>query len=254
MGGFLYFIPGGSRSIGLEELAGLGLGYAFEMQPDVIGVQHGPENLSGVIVGEGRRFQKFGFYQNEQTWRRIPRPESTGNPCWCGFFNDARPGPADLARARQLHGADLMLGDGQSWRCPIVAVWLDQGESAGHAVALPHSRSIDESGRWAPGAVLAKYAPLLAAAQKFWDAYRGAETVETTSGQVLRRFDDQDLYSSAALMLSANYRIGPAEASMLELLNDLSAAEIMQTAIDFSTYLDWLKKKAAELNHVQPGG
>jgi hypothetical protein len=216
MPGFLYYLPG-KNSVKLPDAQAAGLGYAFEKSCLCRGCAHGPDGDDGATFAATDA--NLGFWREQQTWRKIP-----GSPAWAGYFNDAKPTPADLVREHPLFGHTVELCDGQKWTVPLARQAFEHDGAISTAVNLPERADLDESGNWVLGAVDSKYADLWKTACAFWDSLIGAETAE---GGVRMQLNLPSKLDAAVTALQANYRIGRIEAAMLGILNDVKVDEVL---------------------------
>ncbi len=242
MNGFLYYISGKTPSVTAAEIAECGLGYAIPAEKTAGGVIGGPDGLNGVILADARRVQshRVAYKPDAQTWRRVPG--TTG--AWVGMWNDGVPGPADLARDKQLAGHFVTLGDEREWLIPV-ARGLVENEDAGRLewyTALPQRRELNDAGEWVSGDVMPKYGPLWDLACRWFDATRGLG-----DGRQVFAFDGAD--DGAVLALGYNYAgLGGAEVSLLGLFDERIVGQVLQAVIDGPVFDDFLKKK------LQPDG
>lgn len=236
MAGFIYFAAGWVNPITPEALAALGLTHAFS-QPPAHGKIDGrtPSGGVGTILADVSRMPngELAFRGDEQTWRKRP-----GDDCvWVGFWNAHRPTPEGLARAKQLPGPLVSLGDGHRWRVPLLLAYQDEG---GFAVNLPCYADLSDDGRWVNGAVAAEHAPSQQLAERLYEGLIKAET-----GQGARLSAEEALTLSVRL-LAVNYAVGDVEAAMLRLFTvDSRLRDIVKAAADWQTFVDWYEKKKA---------
>ena len=121
MSGFLYFVPGPPRTaFSQDDLVKLGLGHVFERGAGTTCREYrgtGPGDQQGgtvLIVSDTLSPDRHAYVAEKQTWRKIPKSE-----CWVGYWNDGRPGPADLARNSPVSGHLVRLADGNLWLVPV---------------------------------------------------------------------------------------------------------------------------------------
>lgn len=246
MSGFLYYVPGGTRRITLDELRVRGLGHAFDRPPTAAEIlARGPDGGTGVIVADPQRVPaaRIRMAAGEQVWRRIgsKSPEQDGHP-YVGYWLAEKPGPADLLRSPALSGHAVTLGDEREWLCPI-ARWLT-GDPA-----LPRASELSEDGQWQPGPVLGRYQRLWDIACRWWDTLSRAEVIDEGDGARMR-FDFDGLHAAAVDCLQAQYAIGPVECAMLGLLNEQAAVEVLNAVVDWPTLKRWIEKKTRDADPV----
>lgn len=195
---------------------------------------------------------------NKQTWR-------TFSKFHIGMNNEKMPQPNDLARRQQYFSQSLVLGDGQSWRIPVIPI-----DSTGllHDDDLPREFDVDEGGS-PKMRVCDFYAPLEHLVRKYWDYKKIVEPVsqdltslfeleqslknsykleedetkkEQIAAQIVANGRELDriatIINSSSLsdgtraldcvtVLSRNYHIGPIEVAMLRLLNTATISRII---------------------------
>ena len=257
MAGFLYFVPGAQTGDqALERLREAGLSHAVELigqeGPATNQVAPGPEGLTGYTVGRGGHYL---FDKDAQEWHRIPGSEDPG--LFFGWQKDAPPGPADLARPKQIDGHRVALGDGNAWTCPVAFCPVD--EHAGlPAVPRVITLAADGSKEYV---VREDYRRLWDLACAFW-----AEVMASTDGTdektppaegdkpasftwigrnelgaVVTKLGN--LFDLTCELLAVNYLVGRAEVSALELLDSANAALPAMALVD-SPSQEGLEKKA----------
>ena len=87
--------------------------------PDARGCSKGPDDGNGCTVTampEHRTSECRGpsYKPDEQTWQ-----EGADGKYWVGYWNNAKPGPEDLARKEQIGGHKAELEDGHEWLVPV---------------------------------------------------------------------------------------------------------------------------------------
>jgi hypothetical protein len=131
------------------------------------------------------------------------------------------PAPADLERDTGLAGYPITLGDGNSWRVPLLRRW--DNHSLTHVCALPQSiqrRPMGGKGSFVP-TVRPEFAELHAIADSIFERFLANATIST-----------DELFTRVAELLAVNYRVGPEEVELLGLLTPESALGCLQLAID----------------------
>lgn len=229
--GFLYFVEGGSSAFNEQKLEAAGLTYALEgvsFRRQETG--NGPEGQHGALVMPERLPPKLGLDPETQTWRRIPDTTS-----WVGMVTDAPPEPRHLKRPTTVDGYWCKLADGHPWSCPV-AIHL-----AGFP-SLPCSLTCDDAGNWVDGEVDPRYRHLWDRARALYDAVYP----ELESG--VTEWDVTDFADAAVDALAANYHVGPAECSLLGVLDDDAIGSVLSILIELPLLqqaTDALKKKEA---------
>jgi len=241
MAGFLYYLPN-VRTLNEAGVREAGLAYALGRGgPTYQAMSPGPNGSAGVLFtlpgasGQCASSEAAG----RATWAQVPNAA-----VWVGFDPDDPPTPEDLARERQIDGHGVTLEDGQQWLVPVARAL------AGHC-PLPRRVSWDGA-QWSPGEVLERYRDLEGHAQRLWGLVMGAAeaTPETEAPPPITFADECDI---AAAALALNYRLGPAEISLLGLFSTESEARVALAIIDWPA-LEALKKKAASDTPDSPPG
>jgi hypothetical protein len=248
--GLLYFLPGEKRSITPERVAELGLGYAFEGRHVANDAFDGPEGKPGAVLVADATRTKLGFYKDRQTWRPVP-----GTTAWVGRYTDEPVEPKDLQRRDALRGHWVTLADGQAWLVPVARGATERDGELVCFVELPQYTEIDDAGEWVEGAIVPRYAALWDHATAWWDTLRAqgqpAEESSDEPGDAPAvpevKFDFPGLHEAALAALAANYRIGRAEAALLQLFTKQSATSVLKALVDWPTVEEFLKKKFAGL-------
>lgn len=163
-------------------------------------------------------------------WRNMK--EITGDELhadvFLGFVEGKKPGPADLLRRKTLAGNGLKLADGNTYQIPVALAYTDDGAPV---QLLPGAISM-QGGRWM---------------KVLHDEYR-ALTIQSISlvaslTETGGMGFDPDF---AVKVLALNYRIGPAEVSVLGLFDyPDTPIEIVKAFCDVKGFLEVAKKKAS---------
>lgn len=243
---FFYFVPN-RETVRPEDLAALGLAYAFERGVECRGAMNVLGGQNGVVCAQTDSFEfgQLGFYAGQQVWQPGPPAGDSGKPAfWVGHFKDQLPGPDDLARKKQLDGQWLEMDDGQNWLVPVARSTserpaIDDIEIV-WTMRLPQRLELAADGRWVSGAVNARYAALWELAE----AWLRVRTNNATDAD-RQRLDVQGEIDAAVLALQANYRLGRVEASLLGMLNDNLVVDVLDQLIDLPNFTRLVKKKLA---------
>lgn len=250
---FLYFLSGATRSDltdGFLEAAGLG--YAFGSQTaqyrEVIAA--GPSGTTGLVGSLSA--DRLGYFVERQTWIPHPTAKFNDTAVWVGVENDYRPKPEQLERPNVLTGKDIELQDGNLWHAPLIRTYIEPDEAlqtpGGYAVTLPRSMGVDSEAAargeykltW--DAIDARYAPLLDIAVEYYDWFASDGDDEKS----VHRMDNAEIMTECAVkVLAANYRIGMAEATLLNLFDSRATyaqSVLNYSAIDWDNLSAWLKK------------
>ena len=237
MPSFMYFLPNRAAGLGGDELRATGLGYAIEggaHQRHLTGA--GPSGGAGVLLAAADRMElsRVRYVPAEQEWIELPAPGALRPALYLGRWNNDAISPADLVRTKPLRGHLVELADGQSWLCPIARGQCEEDGRICWYHALPRIMSIDAGGGWAPGPVVPRLRRLWQLAEAWWEARDAAIPAGSKGGEsVAIRFDQPE--QAAAEVLAANYRLGPAEISLLGLFESGTARRILDALVDWPT-------------------
>ncbi len=230
MAGFLYFLEGCGPGQVADVLPLRGLAHLSSERMRVRGVSCGPGKADGVVIADRDQVDagQVGYWPDKQAWFRVPKASA-----WCGFFTDAKPGPADLVRARLVPGEDVELGDGNLWHVPHA---IDYG-----GPGLPRVMQLDDEGHWVPGDIVAEYRTLWDLAWEWRDAIdqlcawgdeHERDGQPTFDGYADPRLEFNWIFSRSVQVLQTNYAIGPTEASSLGLFVTGRQWAILQALCD----------------------
>lgn len=246
MPGLLYFLADRDRTITPDDLRRIGLGHAFDRRVAGNNATGALGGRNGVVLADPTRVEshRIGYYPDRQQWFQMPMPDVNA---WVGRYTDAPVKPEDLARAEQLDGHWVTLGDEQRWLAPVARAQTEHdGELRWHN-ALPAATTIDAEGHWVEAGVLPRYAPLWPIATAFWDQWMGAkEDGGGPADTATVSFDFAGANDAALAALAANYRLGKAEVALLGLFNDQTVLGILLALVDGPTVQEWLKKKTEQ--------
>jgi hypothetical protein len=156
------------------------------------------------------------------------------------------PGPSDLARSADdgLGGYTLTLGDGNTWTVPLVHKWnADAGGHDLHGRAVTLAPVLGQDNRTQIRRVAKKeFAPIDALAARTFTRFATGATISIS-----------DLFADAVAFLAVNYRIGPAEAGLLGLLDEDTARTVLGLAIDYPALLRHAQATARSGPAFDPG-
>jgi hypothetical protein len=195
----------------------------------------GPGGHSGAILCALPTSQKapvrLGFYPDFQTWSefRLTTSSLTTDHCplttlYVGLDKEHPPTPECLCRKRRIDGYEVALGDGHTWTVPIV-------RDPRGASRMPS--------RWT-------YGPARKATTTLRDEYRA---VWETWGPVVDFFFDpggrtelamdvQEALDYCLQVLALNYRLGPCEQCLLDLVGPDNWSTVLAASVDLPTFRD----------------
>ena len=225
MAGLLYFFPG-TEDLGVA--ATLGLDRIFESRDADLNRCVGPGGKAGLlavppVLPAGER-PSAAYFPAEQLWDPAP----SGN-YWIGRMIAKPPRPLDLMRRGPVDGYVVELADRQSYIVPVA-------RSLDGATPLPQKLRLGADGQWAKGDVVERFAGLWKRACRSWDLFL-AESGRLADGQSVEPGTEQELIEIAVYALAVNYRVGPAEVSVLGLLDTQIASAVCRCIADVPEYL-----------------
>lgn len=217
MASFLYFVEGGRSEVPEA------VGHAFDRRPIFHAVHNnGPHGGAGMLVADqsfSDKTQLIAFSGKEQTWRKLGK-----SIAWCGYWHDHPPTPGDLERDTMLPGDSIEL-NGMTFVAPKYLVHQGHGFSC----QVPRKLSVTDDGEWATDGVEDRYAPFSKAAESFYEWFVGAVRKDPEAKPATLA----DMADWALAALAVNYRISRMEASMLGLLTERSAVNVLRSVIDW---------------------
>lgn len=234
---FLYYVSGDLK-LGDDwraTLDALELGYAFDAKPVCSGVHPplSPDKGHGVLL---RSSSAQPLYDHEtQVWTRCAKR------VWFGCTKAELPTPQELRRDKLLHGESVRLSDGRTWHVPIAVEWSDALEPM---IALPPEPVYEwERKAWRPGGISEANKALWQAACWWHERQRGEVKIAP-----------EKLYSESCAravdVLSAQYRIGPAECQALGILSNDAAQLVLNAALSLDSWVRLAEKKISQSETV----
>lgn len=195
MASFLYFLPGVEDKARVPDLLReLGLGHALEAGSPTVNVQEGPAGRGALLWPPYGDTPTPGYYPEAQTW------QGWGARLWVGWETARPPGPQDLARAELQDGYLIEMADGRKWQVPAARLLPTQLRFT------PDLQGVETS--------------LLPQYREFYNRVAElAARLRETGGDL----GDLELLRVATEGLAVNYRIGPAEVSVLGLMTRAAA-------------------------------
>lgn len=239
----LYYYATRASAITGDDLKTLGLGGAFgDRQPTARRTTRGPDGQAGLVLGDARAMGKLpiGYYPDDQHWTEIDRGEGEP-PLWIGWHKEHPPGPASLLRDDALPGADVVMGDGQKWRIPIVRRWSDEDERT--YCQLPQQVRKTAAG-WMPAGVMREHRALWEISNRYFNSWLDAVLGAEQEGGDQAELDFDEHFEYAASLIARNYRLGPWAVSELGLLDGGASGRAMDEANQTHLVGEHFKKKA----------
>lgn len=256
MAGFVYFVPGARTPKDADDtLRKAGAAHVIDGKFETrTGQGPSPEGkpAAGVLVapipavpGEPART----VYEPElQTWQQMPK-----TACWIGIEKARPPRPVDLVREKVRAGHLVTLAE-QPWMVPLARLLSG-------APALPQIVTVDAEGRH-DFRIGGPAAWLWEKACAFWDEWRATESEapaeaftwigRNSEGGIVTKL--ANCFDLAIEVLSVNYRLGPGEASLLELITSEGASDVLLAVVDWPALEELEKKAQAAASSTTPGG
>jgi len=248
---FYYFLPGVNRDqITKSVIVNAGLGEVLrdrltladlngEGNLALAAVVKGPEGHSGtILIGKpaspannsnnlGDDEALIGYYPARQTWVK------SAAGYWIGWETDKLPTADDLVRDKPVDGYEVMLGpddNPQPWLCPVIRLALGE-------CGLPDVWSLEA------GKVVSRVRPdwqwAWDLSGKIWDWYSQSQSIPK-----------EQAFLWAAKLLGINYRVGPDEVGILQLIGRDAYDEILCAAINGPLVERW--REAQKKSDSQP--
>ncbi len=235
MAGFVYFVETKHKSLDLDGIRELRLGYAFESTPECSeALGDTPTGGKGLFFADHERLGKMraGYAPEEQTWRDLPDLE--GQPRRAiGFWKEHRPTPKDLQRKQTAPGLLVRLGDDEMWQIPTVRKWDEQANE--WRCDLPCLYDYDKKGKLCQGQAIEKYRHLWDITAPIASLLFAAET--DPDAEVV---SDDQAAEVAVELLKANYLVDLPELVVLDALGEGSLALIVNAAVMKDRLLEWI--------------
>ena len=246
--GFLYYIPS-AHTPSPETFAEIGLGHIADRwrQWQFVEVSRGPDDAgAGRVVADSCSVDRVGFYPDEQTWVYVA---NTSPECFVGVYNDAQPGPHDLARSDAVGGKVVKLADGNAWVVPIARGWIlpDEVTALRWFESLPMGWKVSREGAITATDVVARFRPLAEVAASYFD-WVGAGELLRPGGKSWVSFPE--LKQGAVDVLGVNYNVSASELIFLGAIDDDAAKTVLNATIGLDDVDDWVKKKLDEKRRV----
>jgi hypothetical protein len=230
---FLYFIPNCSGIPDLKRIGDAGLQHAFPSVGQAGGIMNGPGSESGHMLAYGQD-PDIGYRPTQQAWIKT----ITGS--WVGMDRKNRPGPVDLERETIVEGSSVVLADGNEWHVPILRFM--NGDTR-----FPQVLTIGEDGH-AQYIVRPEYRAIYELANDMVH-----KSLKGEGG----KFSADDHMMLATEALKQNYRIGPYEITLLELIDSVNVQKVADAALDgprMRELVEDFKKKLSTSIHSRDSG
>lgn len=237
MSGFLYFLPELRSEVTEEILHTSGVAYAIERH-DMAGprfVTSGPGSKNGLLVAhKSMPLDRLLYSPAAQEWMQIPKATA-----WVGKWADDDIKPSALQRPELVEGESITLENGTKWKAAYARRfrYLEGGDLACFC-PLPKGLSYTEHG-WRADRIAKRFRRLAELASLYWSemcaASREAENEQFT---FLSKYADE----LAVAALTANYRIGGVELTLLDAYSETVRQNLINIALDQATIAAWQKK------------
>jgi hypothetical protein len=215
-----------------------------------LGAGGGAVDAWGVL---GRRSEQEGLElllnPKKQTWRvwsHFKEGDVERGTLWVGYWNDRRPGPADLVRDRLWPTVETArMADGNDWLLPVLrfhgGVWVG-----------PNQFAYSDAGEWELE-MEPRYAPIAARGERLFQTLMAVpddrwSALEPEMQEVYPKASDvenpMDKLEVAALIcdaLALNYCVSGPEVAMLGLLTDATREEAQTNLLGLQTVERFLK-------------
>ena len=228
---FLYAIDG-VASVNEAKLAECGLDKIIREPKRVMQASlPTPGDVAGCIFASGREDKRLRYDKDAQHWEK-----SLNGKHWVGYWLDAKPTAADLARDDQIDG-HLIRIEGAEWLIPCARVFPE-------GTKMPRSMMLGADGK-VYGKVLGKYQAFCRQAEVLWDDLN--RLIGWAEGeQVLNAAAKFRLVVEA---LGFNYYVGVDEVNALEVLTTENIERVLWAIVDGPALVEHVeesKKKALE--------
>ncbi|TWT31154.1 hypothetical protein KOR34_45300 [Posidoniimonas corsicana] len=236
MAGFLYFLPDEPTKPTGDRLRELELGHLDGAQLGVVESKSPDGATTGLLVADRSALGEHTLQVDDdaQEWAETPAG------WWLGFIKAEKPTPEQLRGGDLLPGYWVSLADGNKWALPIVREVNDQGDpKCGVPARLVRDRVTRDL---VPGPPAKPY-------QYLWDATEWAWQAMVAEQEV----DEIEAEQTTAMLLGANYRVGPEELLALGAWSTNVRPEgLLALSIGYPAWADW-KSQQAEAVVAGPG-
>ena len=226
MGAFFYFFPD-KGAAPVSAFKDAGLGYLFDSSGTSAAsasMDPGPNGQRGAVAVGGSP-PKPGALSGVDGAEWLDCGDF-----WVGVDRNNPPTPKDLERAELVDGHAIRLADGNLWMIPVARHYDG-------ATPLPRAVRWNRAQGFHPGDVIKAHRELFAGAEKAWDALLCAMSGDESEFSIDTEFD------LLSLTLGTNYRVGPAEIGLLEIVTTVNRSEIVKALVDWPGAEEFLKKK-----------
>lgn len=215
MSGFLYFLPNAKPSDVPANLKLWGLSYLIEGEGRNLWARGCTINGAiGLVVGSSANWQVEEVKAGDHLeWAKFPKPFAEIPPMLGWLKDQPMPGPADLARQKQISGEHHHLADGNRWLLPIAKQYTGEG----HVANLPLCFGLDEeTGGWIANSIVPQYRAIWNHANAYLMNMMQAYANASEDGTVQWIVDNSEELVEDAFQ--ANYRVSSMEIATLGLL------------------------------------
>jgi hypothetical protein len=245
MAGFLYYVPTAQTTA--QARTGLAdAGVDADLFEGLAGNHSakGPDGAGGFILGPAPGPNVVNL--DSQEWLEVP-----GKRYWVGCYKSTPPGPADLALDPQIAGHEVELGDGNRWLIPVARKYREYKGTLGWVLALPRTRRINADGNWEEGDVVKRHRPLWHEVMRIEELYERYEDGDEMAFENVTIDTETKL---VAMAIATNYRIGPAEITLLGLIDGAVIQPVIDAVRDMPTLVSLAKKaEASGEESILPG-
>ena len=217
----------------LDEARALGLGYAFDANPNPSQGTAGPIPDMGGGVFLCRSTDRIGYLPERQTW--CPLVGNVG--VWVGMWNDSPPTPESLQRDKMVSGEWLPLADGNPWLIPKAREYFEHEGELLMRHTLPLTYGVNDEGELVQNRVKASFQSLWDAATSYLDAQLEAEQ----SGQ--SNWTHASNVAIVAEAFKANYYVSTSELALLGVWDDEMRNAVRDIVVDMERIMEFSKKK-----------
>lgn len=242
MSGFLYFLPG-EQNYRPAQLVEYGLTHIVDAGDTILHRQvvRGPENRPGVVIGARASWSDADVKWSDGLRHRPFPAMYADKQALCCWVDGELPGPADLARAKQLVGQHLTLADGNAWLIPHAR----QYSNGMYRETTPRTIDVDDqTGEFISGEVIPQYQAIWNHAEQYMKLML-ATAEEIEDGE----FRDIEFHHPLQLIvdsIAANYRVSARELGVLQIVDDQMYHAVASVLVDLAGMAQIQKKTGSD--------